>query len=342
MNNNENTPKGRILTLDRRKFLLAGAIAGGSVALGGITAAFAMGGGGVTGNELSVPGVGGIVTWYEYGYTYRYFDNVRGKDGDKVANPEQGWSDDSVEYFYENVMLKAMGDWKPNGDVPYKAFRKAAQQAIDRAMLRANSDKARVIAAGWQYVKYIPDGNPGARLFTLSAEPEYCGTYEETLQRPGMGDHLLPKEAWFAEVDRTKHDYANAGETYADCIWRVGGIDNPLTNYNVVVLAAADDFPEPIRLPGYIRIVKKSASSFTNGNENYAHNMEGTKFEIATDSEIVETVTIDSEGIAVSDELLEGTYYVREIEAPDGYRITDDEWHSVEVMGGETVTFNAS
>ena len=69
----------------------------------------------------------------------------------------------------------------------------------------------------------------------------------------------------------------------------------------------------------------------------------GAVFEITDENgEVVDTITSDEEGIALSEKLPYGTYYFKEIEAPDGY-IKDENTYQFKVENEdiiETVVYN--
>lgn len=53
--------------------------------------------------------------------------------------------------------------------------------------------------------------------------------------------------------------------------------------------------------------------------------LEGAKFEIRKDGNVLETITTDSNGVAYSSKLPLGTYIIKEVEAPSGYEILNEE-----------------
>lgn len=96
---------------------------------------------------------------------------------------------------------------------------------------------------------------------------------------------------------------------------------------NPVILEVED---EPEILPN-AKIIKKSANpEITDGNECYS--VKGAKFNVyktMTDARgktnaYKENLETDDEGVAVIEAIEPGTYYVREIEAPKGYELSDD------------------
>ena len=87
---------------------------------------------------------------------------------------------------------------------------------------------------------------------------------------------------------------------------------------------------------GYGKIIKQ--------DEESGVNLPGAKYGIYTDSGCtnkVDTITTGSDGSATSKALVAGTYYVKEIQAPTGYVISD-KVHTLTVKAGQTTTFTAT
>lgn len=87
---------------------------------------------------------------------------------------------------------------------------------------------------------------------------------------------------------------------------------------------------------GYGKIIKQ--------DEESGVKLSGAKYGIYTDSACtnkVDTITTGSNGSATSKALVAGTYYVKEIQAPVGYVISD-KVHTLTVKAGQTTTFTAT
>ena len=87
---------------------------------------------------------------------------------------------------------------------------------------------------------------------------------------------------------------------------------------------------------GYGKIIKQ--------DEESGVKLSGAKYGIYTDSACtnkVDTITTGSDGSATSKALVAGTYYVKEIQAPVGYVISD-KVHTLTVKAGQTTTFTAT
>lgn len=87
---------------------------------------------------------------------------------------------------------------------------------------------------------------------------------------------------------------------------------------------------------GYGKLIKQ--------DEESGVKLSGAKYGIYTDSACtnkVDTITTGSDGSATSKALVAGTYYVKEIQAPTGYVISD-KVHTLTVKAGQTTTFTAT
>ena len=104
---------------------------------------------------------------------------------------------------------------------------------------------------------------------------------------------------------------------------------------------------------GYLKVKKVSENpGITDGNENYS--LEGAVYGIyktADDAKknlnCLGTLTTDAEGTSEETEVSAGTYYVKEVTAPDGYELCSEKEnaqaeagiHTVQVKSNETTTF---
>lgn len=105
---------------------------------------------------------------------------------------------------------------------------------------------------------------------------------------------------------------------------------------------ASVSVPEtPKPLQGYIEIQKTSAApDITNGNSCYS--LSGAVYGVYSNAgctNLVTTLTTNSSGYAKSGALNQGTYYVKEISAPQGYML-DTEVYPVTVNAGATTPLN--
>ena len=94
---------------------------------------------------------------------------------------------------------------------------------------------------------------------------------------------------------------------------------------------------------GKAKLIKTSAdTSITSGNSCYS--LEGAVYGVYSDSacrNLVARLTTDANGVSNTVDLTAGTYYVKEISAPRGYRV-DGESHSITVRPNETAELNVS
>ena len=73
-------------------------------------------------------------------------------------------------------------------------------------------------------------------------------------------------------------------------------------------------------------------------------NLAGAVYGIYSDSScknLVQTITTDKNGYAKSGALVAGTYYMKEITAPNKY-VVSDKVHTLQVKAGKTTTVNAT
>lgn len=87
---------------------------------------------------------------------------------------------------------------------------------------------------------------------------------------------------------------------------------------------------------GYGKLIKQ--------DENSGVKLSGAKYSIYSDSSCAnqaDTITTGSDGSATSKALVAGTYYVKEIQAPKGY-VLSNKVHTLTIKAGQTTTFTAT
>ena len=91
---------------------------------------------------------------------------------------------------------------------------------------------------------------------------------------------------------------------------------------------------------GYVALNKKSArTDLTNNNGLYS--LQGARYGIYENNNLVQELTTDSNGYAKSSLLHEGNYTVKEISASQGYKV-DVTSYSVSIIRGQTATTNVT
>lgn len=94
---------------------------------------------------------------------------------------------------------------------------------------------------------------------------------------------------------------------------------------------------------GYAKLKKSSANTgITGGNSCYR--LEGAQYGVYRDngcSQLIETLTTDANGDSNAVSLDQGTYYVKEIQAPQGY-VLDEKVYPVQVTAAQTETLRVS
>lgn len=234
--------------MTRRTFVVVAS--GAALALLGASAvtAFAGSGGGGGGSESG----GGGITVNTYNTAFIWFDDG-GFTGSANQVPKQGWNEDSKNYFF-NLMVQHVGlpfDYNVNqdGHPSYDFYSTAADQALQRARARSKNDRARIVGVGWAWT------NPTYNSSTVMRD-RWCfardstGSAVFTTMMPRMGNNSeLPTSAgWDAIVQGDTR-------TWRQYVYDIGKQDNPGNSYVCVVVAVADDEPQP---KGYGKLNKKA------------------------------------------------------------------------------------
>ncbi|MBP3339072.1 MAG: cell wall anchor protein [Lachnospiraceae bacterium] len=136
----------------------------------------------------------------------------------------------------------------------------------------------------------------------------------------------------------TLKNNTNAVEIAGSCIYWVTG--NPEDQEMISTKPAADP------VTAYFRLKTESLGygAVTKTDESTGKKLAGAVFGIYKDSgctSLVETMITDSNGYAKSGYLTSGTYYVKEISAPEGY-VVSNKVHTLTVRAGQTTNINAT
>ena len=104
--------------------------------------------------------------------------------------------------------------------------------------------------------------------------------------------------------------------------------------------------PQVDPVSAYIRVKTESIGygKVTKSDDKSGVTLSGAKYGIYSDSGCtrqVATMTTGADGTATSEGLVAGTYYVKEIQAPKGYVISD-KVHTVLIRAGQTTSFSAT
>lgn len=177
-----------------------------------------------------------------------------------------------------------------------------------RENIKAAAGSTVLYEAG-SWVADFPETNENGKAVL---ENLYIGKYYvKEKSAPSSGEYLLDTTEY--EVDAS----ANSKAFAADAVIRV----------NVSVVEK--------RSPGLIRIEKTDSET--------GEKLAGAEFGIYSDSDctrLVQSLITDENGEAVSKELNEGTYYIKELKAPAGYA-TDVTVHSADVAAAKTAVIKA-
>ena len=221
---------------------------------------------------------------------------------------------------------------KPNINVMYQVLKVSDQCAVTVIKKSANPEltdgDSRFSFKDIQY--YFSKGNKPEDFKTTS--DNYIGMVK--LDENGVASttegsrktlrKLVPGTYYVREHEnnvRKASGYGLNPQVYTVTVTPKNTITNPAILY-------VDDPPEFIL---NAKIIKKSANpEITDNNECYS--VSGAKFNVyktRVDAEnktnvFRENLVTDDDGIAIVENILPGTYYVREIEAPKGYELSDD------------------
>ncbi len=104
--------------------------------------------------------------------------------------------------------------------------------------------------------------------------------------------------------------------------------------------------PQVDPVSAYIRVKTESIGygKVTKSDDKSGITLSGAKYGIFSDSGCtrqVATMTTGADGTATSEGLVAGTYYVKEIQAPKGY-VLSDKVHTVLIQAGQTTSFSAT
>lgn len=283
-----------------------------------------------------------------------------------VASPLGGAIEIDLTDFSEPTASKADDEVEVNEDVPLFSFFSAANPAVgERFYLSAGSALIRscesstnmATITGWPeknstygftvHFNSCPnpevvnaDQNhvaPGGTLRTGNG-----GVYDYTwikglhfawgecygdVSNNGTGEPVL-QSGW---VEVTNVDYNTQTVSYRYFLDVCSDIDGHNMQSIVGTFQVHED------LIGYLEIKKKSSlPALTEGNECYS--LEGAKYGIYSDeacTKLKDTLTTNAEGSARSRALQVGSYYIKEISAPNGYAL-DIDAHEVVVAAGKT------
>ena len=283
--------------------------------------------------------------------------------------PNQGWDGDSVEFFWNHVN-ESMGEMSglrldagTTANYQKQKFEEACYQALARCKTRDNQ-KARIVAVSVFYSNSSAQGGNVALLAQYN-ENKYRNFFAEpgddSLLWEEQGNHLDKDHGWWEPCEQPD---ALPGENWTHYMWRItgvdtcGGVDNNAP-YSVIAIAVNEDFAsgENITLTKHVYgedfpdgSIEKLIYESTKNNDCY--DLSGAKFQLFDDDGFtpIEAKKVDSEGRETGDKvpviyttdssgntetykLKNGTYKLKEIQAPKKGYYKDDSVKTVVVKG---------
>lgn len=120
-------------------------------------------------------------------------------------------------------------------------------------------------------------------------------------------------------------------------------LPNPPKNFTVFRIRSGNnqqDILGAVNQTGSLSITKKSANpSITDGNSCYS--LAGAKYGLYYGNELIETLTTNENGVATADNILIGSYTLKEISAPKGYAL-DTNTYSIKITNDNKTTKTVS
>ena len=272
--------------------------------------------------------------------------------------PEQGWDGDSVNFFWELVqgcMENDSGlrlDAGTTASYQKEQFSNACYQALERCKTRENQ-KARIVAVGFFYSDSTAQGGNVALLGQYNEN-----TYRDFFPEPAyehQGNFMDLEHVWWEPCEQ---EDSLPGETWASYMWRIAGVDtcggvDGKAPYSVIAIAVNEDFAQGRNITLKKHIIGDETDtladdadrlSYEATKNNSCYDLSGAKFQLfdedgftpteakKVDSNGSETgdkvpviYTTDSSGDTETYKLKNGTYWLREIQAPNKgfYKDTD-------------------
>ena len=296
--------------------------------------------------------------------------------------PNQGWDSDSVDFFWKltnDDMETVSGlrlDAGTSADYQKSKFYEACNEALRRCKNRENQ-RARIVAISVFYSDSTAQGGNVALLARYDQNK-----YRDFFAEPGddsllweeQGNHLDEEHGWWEPCEQPD---ALPGENWTHYLWRItgidtcGGVNSNAVGISVIAIAINEDMMagQPVTL---IKSIKGSNApdgsrdkllyEATQGNTD-CYDLSGAKFQLfdedgftpteakKVDSNGQETgdkvhviYTTDSSGNTETYKLKNGTYWLRETQAPNkGYYLdtdgdgTSDEFDSETSKGKKVV-----
>lgn len=256
-------------------------------------------------------GAGGGNETGDYSGYIEWFDNFN--DG----NPTQGWNNDSKAWWRSKLEAKygKMGTQRHSSPKSYEEiWNEAADEALRDARKRSGTNRARIV------------GVLSYRFGTTNDElaPFESHSLFKKYGRQATDSELPDSSGWSTLYEN--NDGATEG-TWRNWLYeygktKAGGDEATLT---MVVWAVAENEPRPAEKP--LKLKKESTNpSYVKGNPNYSlagaeYGIYKSRDEAKTDRNRLGTFTSNANGDTNELNLTKGTYYVKEVKAPKGYKL---------------------
>lgn len=216
-------------------------------------------------------------------------------------------------------------------------FKQYMETACKRALARSRTAKtARVVGVAVTYRKGTFHSYKAWKniwvLMRAKGDKTYRGMFGN--RPPNTTTELSAAYGWSDAVDRTDHNQALPGESWAAYIYRLGGIDNAGFPANPTkmedrffVVAVADDEP-PSTIPVKVHKAFDNTAAVA-GNplysiENITFKIYKTQAEAKANSNAVATWTTDKNGNTAVQQVEKGKYYLVELGPPKNGAIIPD------------------
>lgn len=280
-----------------------------------------------------------------YGFSKKGTDAPTNANKNKfIATQAMIWN--IVEGIYDkdsaDKAAKKLCDTVPDTDESYKYYTTlkgkidAAYNAVRPSFASKSKSGAETYELKWnlanqRFETTLKDTNKVLGDFDIS-----LGGY--TVDVSGNNVTISSKKANTSSTLATMDSNAGVVETTSSCVFWLTG----KSGYQEFV--SEKPTADPIHAYFKVKTEDIGFGKLTKQDEVTGVKLSGAVYGIYSDSNclnIVDTITTGTDGTAISNPLIAGTYYVKEITAPKGYAVSD-KVHTLVIKAGETTSFIAN